>query len=86
VSDSEILGALGVDVAAARASRRSVACACLDWSERRNHLAGSLGAALAEGVVEAVLARSRIAAGEVEYEPSPNLRVPTALLVDVKSL
>ena len=37
---------LGVDVAAAAAERRRFARACLDWSERRNHLAGSLGAAL----------------------------------------
>lgn len=36
--------ALGVDVAAARAARRRFACACLDWSERRPHLAGGLGA------------------------------------------
>ena len=38
---------LGVDVAAAYATRRSFARACLDWSERRPHLAGALGAALA---------------------------------------
>ena len=29
------------------ASRRPVCLACLDWSERRPHLAGALGAALA---------------------------------------
>ena len=40
------LGALGIDVDAARASRRRLACACVDWSERRPHLAGALGAAL----------------------------------------
>jgi len=37
--------ALGVDVAGARARRRRFACACLDWSERRPHLGGALGAA-----------------------------------------
>ena len=41
-------GDLGVDVDSARASRRSFARGCLDWSERRLHLAGSLGAALAD--------------------------------------
>lgn len=41
------LVSLGVDVATARGLRRSFARACLDWSERRPHLAGSLGAALA---------------------------------------
>jgi len=37
---------LGIDVAAARALRRRFACPCLDWSERRPHLGGALGAAL----------------------------------------
>ena len=37
---------LGVDVARARAQRRRFACDCLDWSERRPHLGGALGAAL----------------------------------------
>ena len=37
---------LGVDVDGARRSRRVFARACLDWSERRCHLAGALGAAL----------------------------------------
>ena len=41
-----VLEAAGVDVAAARALRRRFACACLDWSERRPHVAGALGAAL----------------------------------------
>jgi DNA-binding transcriptional ArsR family regulator len=38
--------ALGIDVAATRALRRHFACACLDWSERRPHVGGALGAAL----------------------------------------
>jgi DNA-binding transcriptional ArsR family regulator len=42
------LAALGVDVDAAAGKRRRFACRCLDWSERRDHLAGSLGAALAQ--------------------------------------
>jgi DNA-binding transcriptional ArsR family regulator len=37
---------LGVDVDSARLLRRCFAAPCLDWSERRDHLAGSLGAAL----------------------------------------
>ncbi|RYF41821.1 MAG: ArsR family transcriptional regulator [Comamonadaceae bacterium] len=42
------LGAIGVDLDAARSRRRQLACRCLDWSERRDHLGGALGAALAE--------------------------------------
>jgi DNA-binding transcriptional ArsR family regulator len=36
----------GVDVDATRRLRRKFACDCLDWSERRPHLGGALGAAL----------------------------------------
>jgi len=46
------LSALGVDVDRARSSRRAFARACLDWSERRPHLAGALGAALADRLFE----------------------------------
>jgi DNA-binding transcriptional ArsR family regulator len=45
-----VLGRLGVDIAAARARRRSFARSCLDWSERRPHLAGALGAEVAEAL------------------------------------
>jgi DNA-binding transcriptional ArsR family regulator len=38
--------ALGLDAAALRRSRRTFARRCLDWTERRPHLAGALGAAL----------------------------------------
>ena len=38
--------ALGIEIEATRALRRRFACACLDWSERRPHIGGALGAAL----------------------------------------
>jgi DNA-binding transcriptional ArsR family regulator len=37
---------LGIDLEATRRLRRRFACACLDWSERRPHVGGALGAAL----------------------------------------
>jgi DNA-binding transcriptional ArsR family regulator len=40
------LDALGVDVGATRSLRRRFAYACVDWSERRPHIGGALGAAL----------------------------------------
>jgi DNA-binding transcriptional ArsR family regulator len=40
------LGALGIDLAKAQASRRRFAFPCLDWSERRPHVGGALGAVL----------------------------------------
>jgi DNA-binding transcriptional ArsR family regulator len=36
----------GIDAESAARQRRSLGRPCLDWSERRHHLAGSLGAAL----------------------------------------
>src|SRR5215813_8477980 len=38
--------AVGIDLDAAANTRRPLCRACLDWSERRHHLAGALGAAL----------------------------------------
>jgi DNA-binding transcriptional ArsR family regulator len=49
--------AIGVDVSGARALRRRFAFACLDWSERRPHIGGALGAA----VLRAALGRKWIA-------------------------
>ncbi|GAB3191067.1 ArsR/SmtB family transcription factor [Nesterenkonia suensis] len=44
---------LGVDVGALRRLRRPLARACLDWTARRPHLAGALGAAVASQFLEA---------------------------------
>ncbi|MFN7091942.1 MAG: transcriptional regulator, partial [Allorhizobium sp.] len=41
-----LLAGQGLDIASLRAKRRPLCRGCLDWSERRTHLAGSLGAAL----------------------------------------
>lgn len=43
---AKALETLGIDIEATRGLRRRFACACLDWSERRPHLGGALGAAL----------------------------------------
>ncbi|HEY1368083.1 MAG TPA: metalloregulator ArsR/SmtB family transcription factor [Gaiellaceae bacterium] len=41
------LGELGIEVSALAEGRRPLTRSCLDWSERRPHLAGALGAAIA---------------------------------------
>jgi hypothetical protein len=43
---------LGINVEALGRQRRGLGRACLDWSERRYHLAGSLGVALASRLFE----------------------------------
>jgi hypothetical protein len=49
-SGTQGLEALGVDVDATRALRRRFAYGCLDWSERRMHIGGAIGAALLQAV------------------------------------
>src|SRR5207237_969540 len=46
------LRAFGVDLTALRRSRRPLCKTCLDWSVRRSHLAGALGAALLARIYE----------------------------------
>jgi DNA-binding transcriptional ArsR family regulator len=46
------LGEWGVDLAATRARRRTFARPCLDWTERRPHLAGALGAAVTSALID----------------------------------
>jgi DNA-binding transcriptional ArsR family regulator len=48
----ERLERIGVDVDAVRAGRRRFAGHCLDWTERRPHLNGALGAAVTASLVD----------------------------------
>lgn len=43
---------LGIDIEATRTLRRRFAYACLDWSERRPHMGGALGAALLKATLK----------------------------------
>jgi DNA-binding transcriptional ArsR family regulator len=54
LSEPGVAGLLGwgVDVTAARTSRRLFARPCLDWTERREHLAGALAAAVASALID----------------------------------
>jgi DNA-binding transcriptional ArsR family regulator len=49
---ASVLAALGIDLDEVRTRRRPFALRCLDWSERRPHVAGALGAALAVRALE----------------------------------
>ena len=46
-SGAEFLSKFGVDLSGARAKRRIFCRPCLDWTERRLHIGGAVGAALA---------------------------------------
>ncbi|WP_231949494.1 helix-turn-helix transcriptional regulator [Alloactinosynnema sp. L-07] len=49
---SWLVGELGIDPDALRSKTRPTARACLDWTERRPHLAGAAGAALCTALME----------------------------------
>lgn len=48
---AEAMGQLGIDLGATRRKRRQFACTCPDWSERKPHLGGALGAALLDSLL-----------------------------------
>jgi DNA-binding transcriptional ArsR family regulator len=49
---AKAFAALDIDIEATRKLRRRLAFACLDWSERRPHLGGALGAALLKSALK----------------------------------
>ena len=51
-SGQQRLESLGLDIAALRQRPRAFARPCQDWTERRPHLAGALGAGIAERLLE----------------------------------
>jgi len=59
-SGERFLSGLGVDLPKARGTKRHYCRGCIDWTERRHHIAGAVGAALAEAFLARRLV-SRIA-------------------------
>ena len=63
----EKMAALGIDLSALTRSRRPVCRTCLDWSERRSHLAGSLGEALLDLFLDKGWARREAGSRAVHF-------------------
>ncbi|HEY8641536.1 MAG TPA: metalloregulator ArsR/SmtB family transcription factor [Candidatus Dormibacteraeota bacterium] len=63
------LAELGIDVAEARHARRAFAVGCLDWTERRVHLGGALGAAVLRRLLDAGHARLEAGTRVVRMKP-----------------
>src|SRR6059058_1860204 len=61
--------ALGMDIAALSALRRPLCKGCLDWSVRRSHLAGALGAALLQRFFDLGWAQREPGARVVAFSP-----------------
>ncbi|TPN83550.1 winged helix-turn-helix transcriptional regulator [Mesorhizobium sp. CU2] len=60
--------ALGIDID--RKARRPVCRACLDWSVRRSHLAGTLGAAILDKIIAEKWARREKDSRAVVFSPT----------------
>jgi DNA-binding transcriptional ArsR family regulator len=71
------LSGFGLDVGAIRGARRATARACIDWSERRPHVAGALGAALLDELLRRRWLRRR-AAGPARTRTAARARRPCA--------
>jgi DNA-binding transcriptional ArsR family regulator len=71
---------LGIDVQALEKARRPVCHACLDWSVRRSHLAGALGAALLDKILDEKWARREPGSRVMRFSP-PGRRAFEATLL-----
>ena len=60
---------MGIDLSKLRTSRRPLCRCCLDWSERRDHLAGSLGAAFLDVLLARGWARRDAGSRAVHFTP-----------------
>lgn len=49
---AEFLGSIGLDMSQLESQRRPLCRTCIDWSERRNHLGGSVGAAIFSKLID----------------------------------
>jgi len=70
------LESLGVELDAVRRSRRRFACACLDWSERRPHLGGALGAAWLQLSLRRGWVRQALDGRELTLTPKAQREMP----------
>ncbi|MDH6230614.1 DNA-binding transcriptional ArsR family regulator [Mesorhizobium soli] len=62
--------AIGIEPDALKKSRRPLCRACLDWSVRRSHLAGSLGAAIFDKIIAEKWARREANSRAVVFSPT----------------
>lgn len=67
---TKALARWGLDLEEAQGRRRQFACRCLDWSERRDHLGGALGAALAQELQARKWIARRKHSREVQLTPA----------------
>ena len=72
--------AVGIDTEQLDGKRRPVCRACLDWSARRTHLAGTLGAAILDKILAEKWARRDAGSRAVRFTPPGRLAFQKAFL------
>lgn len=72
--------AVGIDTEQLDGKRRPVCRACLDWSARRTHLAGTLGAAILDKILAEKWARREAGSRAVRFTPPGRLAFQKAFL------
>jgi DNA-binding transcriptional ArsR family regulator len=75
-------GGIGVDLAALPPSRRGLARQCLDWTERRHHLAGPLGVRLLSVLCQRGWFRRAAGSRAVQITPKGRVELRHQLGVD----
>jgi len=76
------ISALGIDVESLRSPRRPLCKSCLDWSERRSHLAGALGKALLTTFIDKGWARRVTDSRVITFTPEGERRFMAVFPVD----
>lgn len=69
----------GIDVDRVSSQRRTLCRVCMDWSERRNHLAGALGAALLQRMIDRGWAQRARGSRLVTFRPAGERALEQAL-------
>jgi DNA-binding transcriptional ArsR family regulator len=69
-SGEEFLDRLGVDIAQLSSARRPLCRTCVDWSERRHHLSGAVGAAILQRIFALRWARRETGSRAVTFSAS----------------
>ena len=82
----EVFGELGIQVADLRRQRRPLLRPCTDWTERRHHLAGGMGAALAGSLVQRGWIRPREGSRIITVPPAGVTGLRDWLGIDLERL
>ncbi|MGA8262291.1 MAG: metalloregulator ArsR/SmtB family transcription factor [Arenicellales bacterium] len=83
---AEWFAEIGIDVCSVKPIRRGLARQCLDWTERRHHLAGPLGVELLRTLCANSWLRRLKGSRGVQVTPKGDIELRRSLGIDVRAL